>query len=92
MSLKIKQCACVLTFDTSQLTHSLVSPLLQGSLGGLCPLYILAGDSEVLRDEIVYLAHRASDPRRYTVRDELTEDDEQQKRNEENLTTPTKVR
>lgn len=36
-----------------QLTHPLCSPLLHGSLGGLPPLYILAGNSEVLRDEIV---------------------------------------
>ncbi len=36
-----------------QITHPIVSPLLHGSLGGLPPLYILAGDSEVLRDEII---------------------------------------
>ncbi|KAG9126753.1 hypothetical protein FRC07_002088 [Ceratobasidium sp. 392] len=54
-----------------QLTHPLVSPVLHGSLGGLCPLYIIAGDGEVLRDEIVYLAHRAADPASYPLRDEL---------------------
>lgn len=54
-----------------QLTHPLVSPVLHGSLGGLCPLYIIAGDGEVLRDEIIYLAHRAADPASYPLRDEL---------------------
>ncbi|CAE6459076.1 unnamed protein product [Rhizoctonia solani] len=54
-----------------QLTHPLVSPVLHGSLGGLCPLYIVAGSGEVLRDEIVYLAHRASNPTAFPLRDEL---------------------
>ena len=36
-----------------QLTHPLCSPVLAGSLGGLPPLYILAGNGEVLRDEII---------------------------------------
>lgn len=36
------------------LTHPLVSPV-TGYLGGLPPLYILASDKEVLRDEIIYL-------------------------------------
>ncbi|KAG8741808.1 hypothetical protein FRC10_002407 [Ceratobasidium sp. 414] len=54
-----------------QLTHPLVSPVLHGSLGGLCPLYITAGGGEVLRDEIIYLAHRAADPASYPLRDEL---------------------
>ncbi|KAG8712777.1 hypothetical protein FRC11_014217 [Ceratobasidium sp. 423] len=54
-----------------QLTHPLVSPLLHGSLGGLCPLYIVAGDGEVLRDEVIYLAHRASNPTEFPLREEL---------------------
>lgn len=37
----------------AQLCHPYVSPIL-GYLGGLPPLYILAGDKEVLRDEILY--------------------------------------
>lgn len=36
-----------------QLCHPWISPVL-GYLGGLPPLYILAGDDEVLRDEITY--------------------------------------
>ncbi|ODN78492.1 hypothetical protein L202_04123 [Cryptococcus amylolentus CBS 6039] len=47
------------------LTHPLVSPVNQGSLGGLCPLLVLGGGAELLRDEIVYLAHKAADPERY---------------------------
>ncbi|KAF8609765.1 alpha/beta-hydrolase [Ceratobasidium sp. AG-I] len=54
-----------------RLTHPLVSPALHGSLGGLCPLYIIAGDGEVLRDEIIYAAHRAAHPTSYPLRDEL---------------------
>jgi len=38
----------------AQLCHPWVSPIL-GYLGGLPPLFICAGDNEVLRDEITYL-------------------------------------
>lgn len=38
----------------AQLCHPWVSPVL-GYMGGLPPLYICAGDNEVLRDEIIYL-------------------------------------
>ncbi|MDN8704987.1 alpha/beta hydrolase fold domain-containing protein, partial [Staphylococcus aureus] len=38
----------------AQLCHPWVSPVL-GYLGGLPPLYIMCGDNEVLRDEIIYL-------------------------------------
>ncbi|KAK4685991.1 hypothetical protein P7C73_g4145, partial [Tremellales sp. Uapishka_1] len=44
------------------LTHPLVSPINQGSLGGLCPLLILGGGAELLRDEIIYIAHKAASP------------------------------
>lgn len=37
-----------------QLCHPWLSPIL-GYLGGLPPLFICAGDNEVLRDEIIYL-------------------------------------
>lgn len=37
----------------SQLCHPFVSPVL-GYLGGLPPIYVMAGNSEVLRDEIIY--------------------------------------
>ncbi|UZJ52784.1 hypothetical protein CBS101457_002104 [Exobasidium rhododendri] len=57
----------------AQLYHPLCSPILQGSLGGLPPLYILAGNSEVLRDEIIYLAHRAARPEQYPLKKELLE-------------------
>lgn len=49
----------------AQLRHPLCSPALAGSLGGLPPLYIMVGDDEVLRDEIVYVAHKAAHPMRY---------------------------
>ncbi|KAH7914422.1 Alpha/Beta hydrolase protein [Hygrophoropsis aurantiaca] len=76
---------------TEQLSHPLVSPVLQGSLGNLCPLYILAGDGEVLRDEVVYLAHRAAFPKEYPVREGVIRDGWRQKENVQKFTSPTKV-
>lgn len=35
------------------LNHPLISPV-TSYLGGLCPLLVIAGDAEVLRDEIIY--------------------------------------
>ncbi|KAL8832939.1 MAG: hypothetical protein Q9170_004642 [Blastenia crenularia] len=54
-------------YTTNQLiSHPLVSPILQPSLGGLPPLLILTGGGEVLRDEQIYLAHKAAHPTKYT--------------------------
>ncbi|WWC93021.1 uncharacterized protein L201_007985 [Kwoniella dendrophila CBS 6074] len=47
------------------LTHPLVSPVNMGSLGGLCPLLIVGGGGELLRDEIMYIAHKAASPTTY---------------------------
>ncbi|KAI9826599.1 MAG: hypothetical protein M1832_006195 [Thelocarpon impressellum] len=53
-------------YATNQLiSHPLVSPVLQPSLGGLPPLFILTGGGEVLRDEQIYLAHKAASPSKY---------------------------
>ncbi|KAL8883637.1 MAG: hypothetical protein Q9215_008116, partial [Flavoplaca cf. flavocitrina] len=53
-------------YATNQLTsHPLVSPVLQPSLGGLPPLLILTGGGEMLRDEQIYLAHKAANPAKY---------------------------
>ncbi|KAK1231819.1 hypothetical protein PQX77_005033 [Marasmius sp. AFHP31] len=73
-----------------QLTHPLVSPILQSTLGGLPPLYIIAGDGEVLRDEIIYLAHRAAYPQDYPTRRGVLRS-RRQRENVEKFTTPTKV-
>ncbi|KEF50949.1 uncharacterized protein A1O9_12988 [Exophiala aquamarina CBS 119918] len=55
-------------YTTNQLlTHPLVSPVLQPSLGGLPPLLILTGGGEVLRDEQIYLAHKAANPLKYPL-------------------------
>ncbi|PLN75022.1 lipase/esterase family protein [Aspergillus taichungensis] len=51
------------------LGHPLVSPVLQASLGGLPPLQILVGGGEKLRDEQIYLAHKAADPAAYPPSD-----------------------
>ena len=53
-------------YTTNQLiSHPLVSPVLQPSLGGLPPLFIQTGGGEVLRDEQIYLAHKAANPSKY---------------------------
>ena len=75
-----------------QLTHPLVSPVLQGSLGNLCPLYIIAGDGEVLRDEIMYLAHKAANPKDYPTRKGVLHNAVRQRENMEKFQTPTKAR
>ena len=50
-------------YTTNRLiSHPLVSPVLQPSLGGLPPLLILTGGGELLRDEQIYLAHKAANP------------------------------
>ena len=54
------------------LTHPYASPLF-GDFKDLPPLLIQAGDSEVLRDEITLLAHKAT-LAGVTVRHELYED------------------
>ncbi|KZT13024.1 alpha/beta-hydrolase [Laetiporus sulphureus 93-53] len=74
-----------------QLTHPLVSPVLQGSLGNLCPLYIIAGDGEVLRDEIMYIAHKAAHPEEYPVRRGILRESRRQRENAEKFQTPTRV-
>ncbi|KAF8549961.1 alpha/beta-hydrolase [Imleria badia] len=55
--------------QNSLLGHPLVSPALS-YLGGLPPLFVIASDKEVLRDEIIYTAHKAADPSRFPPRDE----------------------
>ena len=53
-------------YTTNQLvSHPLVSPVLQPSLGGLPPLFIVTGGGELLRDEQIYLAHKAAHPSQY---------------------------
>ncbi|GAA5850059.1 hypothetical protein JCM8547_000999 [Rhodosporidiobolus lusitaniae] len=73
-----------------QLVYPFVSPVFQPSLGGLPPLYVMAGDKEVLRDEIVFMAHRAANPERWPVRDGiLNQNPERSKKAREY--PPTKV-
>ncbi|KAH9485586.1 AB hydrolase superfamily protein C4A8.06c [Psilocybe cubensis] len=52
----------------SMLGHPLVSPVM-AYLGGLPPLLFIAGDKEVLRDEIIYTAHKAAYPEKFPVQD-----------------------
>ncbi|KAI1101723.1 alpha/beta-hydrolase [Jackrogersella minutella] len=47
------------------LSHPLVSPVMQPSLGGLPPLFIMTGGGEILRDEQIYLAHKCANPSKY---------------------------
>ena len=52
-----------------QVGHPYVSPVL-AHLGGLCPLFILASDAEVLRDEAIYVAHKAARPNEFKIKDD----------------------
>ncbi|CAD6449155.1 aa5be7d3-833c-4498-aa59-ab965d0417fc [Sclerotinia trifoliorum] len=53
-------------YATNQLiSHPVVSPALQPSLGGLPPLLVLTGGGEMLRDEQIYVAHKAANPTQY---------------------------
>ncbi|TFY78435.1 hypothetical protein EWM64_g5576 [Hericium alpestre] len=74
-----------------QLMHPLVSPVLQGTLCNLPPLYIITGDDEVLRDEIIYLAHRAAHPDEFPARKDVIRERRRQKENIDKFRTPTKV-
>lgn len=47
------------------ISHPLVSPVLSPTLGGLPPLLVLTGGGELLRDEQIYLAHKAANPSQY---------------------------
>ncbi|KAF7362269.1 Abhydrolase-3 domain-containing protein [Mycena venus] len=52
----------------------IVHPLISGALsylGGLPPLLIIASDKEVLRDEIIYAAHKAANPEKYPIKEEI---------------------
>ena len=49
------------------ISHPLVSPVLQPSLGGLPPLLIMTGGGEMLRDEQIYVAHKAANPTKYPL-------------------------
>lgn len=53
------------------LAYPLVSPVQLPSLGGLPPMLIQVGGGELLRDEQIYLAHKAADPRGYPPGDSL---------------------
>lgn len=57
-------------YTTNQLlSQPLVSPVLQPSLGGLPPLFVLTGGAEMLRDEQFYVAHKAANPAAYAPTD-----------------------
>ncbi|KKK14490.1 hypothetical protein P175DRAFT_0533038 [Aspergillus ochraceoroseus IBT 24754] len=56
------------------LFHPLVSPIFQPSLGGLCPLQIVSGGGEMLRDEQFYIAHKAANPTSYPPSDDFLDE------------------
>ena len=56
------------------LAHPLVSPVMQSSLGGLPPLLIQVGGGELLRDEQIYLAHKAANPALYPPPDSVLDE------------------
>ncbi|CZR66091.1 related to acetyl-hydrolase [Phialocephala subalpina] len=51
----------------------LVSGIVAASLGGLCPLQVIVGGGEVLRDEQIYIAHKAASPTSYPPCPEILE-------------------
>lgn len=56
------------------LAHPLVSPIMQPTLGGLCPLLVMVGGGEILRDEQIFLAHKCANPKKYAPPDEVMTD------------------
>ncbi len=56
------------------LSHPLVSPIMQPTLGGLPPLLIMVGGGEILRDEQIYLAHKCAHPSAYLPAESLMDD------------------
>ncbi|KAI1175937.1 hypothetical protein F4777DRAFT_548512 [Nemania sp. FL0916] len=57
-------------YTTNELmSHPMVSPVMEPSLGGLPPLLIMTGGGEILRDEQIYLAHKCADPEKYAPGD-----------------------
>lgn len=56
--------------QNSQIIHPLISPGLS-YLGGLPPMLFIASDGEVLRDEVIYAAHRAAYPDKFPIRDDV---------------------
>ncbi|BGP44828.1 hypothetical protein JCM10450v2_000643 [Rhodotorula kratochvilovae] len=73
-----------------QLVYPFVSPIWQPSLGGLPPLYVMGGDKEVLRDEIIFMAHRAAHPDRYPVREGILKQNKERAEKAKSY-PPTKV-
>ena len=53
------------------LAHPLVSPAMQPSLGGLPPMLIQVGGAELLKDEQIYVAHKAANPQMYPPNDTI---------------------
>lgn len=72
------------------LSHPLVSPVQQPSLGGLPPMLIQVGGAELLRDEQIYLAHKAANPTAYPPSDVVL-DEYDPERTILNLYPPTNV-
>jgi acetyl esterase/lipase len=71
-------------YATNQLiSHPLVSPILQPSLGGLPPLLIMVGGGEMLRDEQIYLAHKAANPAKYPPGDAFLDEHPREKHREQ---------
>ncbi|CAG8971446.1 hypothetical protein HYALB_00002029 [Hymenoscyphus albidus] len=76
----------------SLIAHPLVSPALAPSLGGLPPLLIMVGGGEMLRDEQIYVAHKAANPTQYPPDDAfLDENPNDHNRDQINRWKPTDV-
>lgn len=54
-----------------QLVYPLVSPIHAATLGGFCPVQVIVGGGEVLRDEQIYLAHKMAHPEQFPLSEEM---------------------
>ncbi|KAH7032154.1 hypothetical protein B0J12DRAFT_680803 [Macrophomina phaseolina] len=75
------------------IVHPLVSPVLQPTLGGLPPLLIQVGGGELLRDEQIYLAHKAASPMSYLPDlSKMTPEEQEKVREQARKHPPTNVK
>ena len=62
------------------LAHPLVSPVMQPSLGGLPPMLLQVGGAELLKDEQIYLAHKAANPKEFPPNDTIMKEFDPQRK------------
>lgn len=56
-----------------QLVLALCSPIYAATLGGFCPVQMITGDGELLRDEQLFLAHKMASPTEFPLAKSLAD-------------------